>query len=77
MIPEKIEKKEKRILLVEKIELLVEYWYNNIEIWKMLWVHKNRISWLRIKKDSYPISLKTLDPLLEKIENILNKINKS
>ena len=74
MIPANKLKIEKRQTLVENIESLVKIWYKNNEIWDLFGVHRNVISWLRIKKSEYPISLKKLEPLLEKSEEILEKV---
>ena len=66
MIPEKVQKLEKRQILIDMIEALIDIWYTNWELAGILWLHKNVISWLRIKKQGYAISLKKLNPLLKK-----------
>jgi len=74
MKPKKILKVEKRQILIDIIEKLIEKWYSQIELWRELGVHKNRISWLRLKKTTYPISLKTIDPMIEKAEVLLKAL---
>ncbi len=74
MIPEKILKAEKKTELIIKIEKLLEYWYSNIELAKLLKVHKNTISWLITKKSSYTISLNKIVPVLKIVDVLINKI---
>lgn len=74
MIPANITKIEKRKEVAEIIEKLCEYWYSNNEIWKLLWQHKNRISGLKTNKWEYPISLKKLEPILQKANKILSSL---
>ena len=73
-IPEKIKKIEKRELLVKIIEKLIAHWYTNMELSWLLNVHKNVISWLRIKKVNYPMSLKKVEPLLDLAKTLEEKI---
>ena len=74
MIPEKILKNEKREELSKILESIAKYWFSNIEIWKILEVNKVKISWLRIKKWEYPISLQKLEPFLKKAKEALEKL---
>mgnify|MGYP007078644677 CR=1 FL=1 len=71
MIPVKILRAELRRELIDYIEKLIEFWYTNMELSKMLWAHKNTISWLRIKKEDYPIALKKVEPMLKKAKDLL------
>lgn len=76
MIPEKVLKIEKREQLVKIVEKLIEHGYTNMELSWLLGVHKNVISWLRIKKTDYPMSLKKVEPLLDLAKELEEKIQK-
>lgn len=75
MIPKSKQKAEKREILVNNIEKMVALGYQNIEISDILYVHRNVVSGLRIKKTEYPISLEKLDSLILESQDFLDKIS--
>jgi len=74
--PAKNIKKEKKEELIKIIWKLLKNWFSQIEIWELLWKHKNIISWLWVRKTDYPMSLANLEPLLEIAKEVLKKYEK-
>ena len=68
---EAIKKRESRLILQEKMKILKdEKLFSIDEIWHYLKINRVIISWILNKWIEYPISLKKINILLEKIEEI-------